>query len=372
MNISISDYEDGLEGTDRLPTKDLNPVLLGIFGEVGSIMSAAKKLHREQEAYTAYSDDLTEEFGDALWYLTALCRRLDLRLTELVEEASLSQEVSSQFTAGNNSKAPISRDLKFIEIGSIDDLLLSLGRSAASLLENEMSDVVWREKIVDFIIIYLKAIQASGIPFSTIVRSNLEKVRGRFIAPDSDSLFDFDHQFPEEERLPSNFRVEIKQKVDGRSYLRWNDVFIGSLLTDNIKDADGYRFHDAFHFSYAAILHWSPTFRALIHHKRKSDPVVDEGQDGGRAIVIEEGLSAYIFSCAKQLNYFDGQKTVSLDLLKTVNNFVRGYEVEQCPMYLWEDAILQGFAVFRMLKANNGGVVVGDRKNRTIRYEKLK
>jgi hypothetical protein len=65
-----------------------------------------------------------------------------------------------------------------------------------------------------------------------------------------------------------------------------NGVFIGDPLTDNILDRDGYRFHDVFHFAHASILHWSPTFRALIKHKRKSDPVVDEAQDSGRAIVV--------------------------------------------------------------------------------------
>ena len=65
--------------------------------------------------------------------------------------------------------------------------------------------------------------------------------------------------------------------------MRWNGVFIGDPLTDNMLDPDGYRFHDVFHFAHAAILHWSPTFRALIKHKRKDDPKVDEAQDGGRA-----------------------------------------------------------------------------------------
>ena len=45
---------------------------------------------------------------------------------------------------------------------------------------------------------------------------------------------------------------------------------------------------DVFHFAHAAILHWSPTFRALIRHKRKSNPDIDEAQDSGRAIVIDD------------------------------------------------------------------------------------
>jgi len=111
--------------------------------------------------------------------------------------------------------------------------------------------------------------------------------------------------------------------------------------------------------------------RALIKHKRKSDPKCDEEQDGGRAIVVEEGVSAWIFSRAKELKFFEGQTKVSLGLLKTVSEFVSGYEVERCPLKLWERAILDGYAVFRQLRANNGGWIVGDRRARAIEYKPL-
>ena len=126
--------------------------------------------------------------------------------------------------------------------------------------------------------------------------------------------------------------------------------------------------HDVFHFAHAAILHWSPVFRALIKQKRKSDLKVDEAQDGGRAIVIEEGLTAWIFSRAKHLNFFDGQDNISFDLLKTVQQFVQGYEVEDCPLKLWERTILDGYKAFRQVRDNNGGTVIGDRENRTVTY----
>ena len=205
--------------------------------------------------------------------------------------------------------------------------------------------------------------------FAAVLNGNIAKTRGRFIAQPPDTLPDFDADFPEEEQLPREFEIEITQRADGRSYLRWNGVFIGDPLSDNIGDPDGYRFHDVFHFANAAVLHWSPTFRALIKHKRKSRKDVDEAQDSGRAIVIDEGLSAYIFSYAKSLNFFNGQKSVSFDLLKAVQNFVRGYEVEQCPLHLWENAILQGYDVFRQMRDSNDGVVIGNRKERTLRYK---
>jgi hypothetical protein len=191
-----------------------------------------------------------------------------------------------------------------------------------------------------------------------------------FLEPEAVDLdgLDFDRKFGIEEQLPRQFKVRVNQRGSGRSYLQWRDVFIGDPLTDNIADRDGYRFHDVFHLSYAAILHWSPVFRALIKHKRKSAPKYDEEQDSGRAIVVEEGLTAWIFSRAKELNYFENQERVSLRILKTISEFVSGYEVDQCPLKLWEKAILQGYTVFRELKANEGGWIVGDREQRTITY----
>jgi hypothetical protein len=217
----------------------------------------------------------------------------------------------------------------------------------------------------------MHALQSSGVSFAEVITRNLTKTHGRFIAPVVTSLPTFDLGFPKDEQLPNDFEIVIKERKSGQSCLQWNGVFIGDPLTDNILDPDGYRFHDVFHFAHAAILHWSPTFRALIKHKRKSDPIVDEAQDSGRAIVVEEGLSAYIFSRAKQLNFFEGQSGVSFDLLKTISEFVSGYEVEACPLNLWENAILHGYEVFRLIRANNGGVVVGSRVDRRIAYKPL-
>src|SRR5690606_18881348 len=106
-------------------------------------------------------------------------------------------------------------------------------------------------------------------------------------------------------------------------------------------------------------------------HKRKSKLNYDEEQDGGRAVVVEEGLTAWIFSRAKELNFFEDQKKISLGVLKTIGEFVSGYEVEKCPLKLWEKAILDGYTVFRQIKANQGGWIIGNRELRTIEYKPL-
>jgi hypothetical protein len=246
-----------------------------------------------------------------------------------------------------------------------------MGQAIAPLLGLVSKGHGDKELLRKFARCYLHALSTTGLSLTEIAEKNALKTRGRFLKPEPSSLPTFDGNFSEEECLPRRFEIIFTQRKSGRCYLRWNGVFIGAPLTDNIRDQDGYRFHDVFHLAHAAILHWSPVFRALIKQKRKSDKDIDEEEDGGRAIVVEEGLTAWIFSRAKLLQFFDGQNKVSLDTLKTVHQFVQGYEVDKCPLNLWETAILEGYSVFRQLRDNEGGVVIGDRGTRTIHYKPL-
>lgn len=181
----------------------------------------------------------------------------------------------------------------------------------------------------------------------------------------------FDDQFPEEEQLPRRLHVEFRERARGALkavILRCNDINFGDRLTDNINDPDGYRFHDIFHFAHAVHLGWSPVVRALMRTKRKSAPSIDEAQDGARAGIIEEAVSAIVFSRAKQLKFFEGLDHVDLDLLKTVKEFVEGFEVESVPLWQWETAILDGYRVFRALRDHGGGRVTLDLAERRLSY----
>jgi hypothetical protein len=254
---------------------------------------------------------------------------------------------------------------------ALDEVLLRLGGATSGLLGLAKAPADPAPRMTAFADAYLRSLAAAGTSFSVVASANVRKVRGRFLPPVIPDLPDFDAGFAEEERLPTQFEISIRERAGGRSVLEMNGVVIGDPLTDNIADRDGYRFHDVFHFAHAAVLHWSPTFRALLKRKRKSDPETDETQDSGRAIVVEEGLSAFVFSHAKTLAFFEGQTSLSFDLLKTVRQFVDGYEVDACPLKLWEDAILQGYEVFRRVRNEQGGIVRGDRSTRRLDFRPL-
>ena len=310
-------------------------------------MAIAKKSHREPKAYIRDQRAVEEELGDVFWYFTALCRRLHIQVDDVFSNTHVSLQVT---------------------LPTPDDALLELGKASAALFEVDQSNDYNEGLLSNFAYSYMRILQVNQLDLTDALRGNIAKVQGRFLEPLKSTLPTFDSDFPDEERLPLHFEIRFMQRKSRHGYLQWNGVFIGDPLTDNAHEPDGYRFHDVFHLAHAAILHWSPTFRALIKQKRKSHPVLDETQDGGRAIVVEEGLTAWIFSRAKQMEFFKEQNSISFDILQTVQQFIQGYEVEQCPLNLWERAILEGYRVFRQVCANEGGIVVGDRGTRTLTY----
>jgi NTP pyrophosphatase (non-canonical NTP hydrolase) len=237
-------------------------------------------------------------------------------------------------------------------------------------LAEELGDILW----------YIANIATkSGLALDDIANQNLEKVRERWqsisdldTTPKGYKLFD--EAFALEEQLPRKFTVsleEVKLPNTVKVTLIMNGVQIGGRLTDNTYEEDGYRFHDAFHLAYAAILGWSPTIRSFMKRKRKSNPKIDEVEDGGRAIAIEEAISALVFNYAKTYCYFENVHSIDYEMLRTIKNLVSHLEVARCSTGEWAYAILEGFKVWRQLLVTGRGKIVGDLIARTIYFENM-
>lgn len=356
---SLSDYAKAIVETDRLPEHDIQPVLFGLYGEVGDIMTLVKQ--RSRGEYVAERAILVEELGDVLWYLLTLCRRLAIPLADVIPEHNESGRVNVSLVRSDighgRQLAPLSETVK--------DMGIALGRL---LSHNECNDTVL-DLIRRFWNNYRQCLAVAQIDLAEAIEDNLAKVRGRFMDPMSMELPTFDCGYPEDERLPNWFRIEVIEKQQEAVVLRWKGEPLGEPLYDCVTPPDNYRFHDVFHIAFAAILHWSPTFRKLTGRKRRSNPLVDQEQDGGRAIVVEEGLVAWIFMQAKGRAFFEDCRCLPFDMLKQIGQFVTGFEAEACPLSLWERAILRGFEAFRTLAEKRNGIIVGDRAGRDISYE---
>ena len=73
------------------------------------------------------------------------------------------------------------------------------------------------------------------------------------------------------------------------------------------------------------------------------------------------------------MKFFEGLAPGDLpfDLLKQVRQFVSGYESAECPAWLWEQAILQGYTAFRHLRENRRGTILIDMANRRLDIEPI-
>src|SRR6478735_2153498 len=341
--------------TDRFRGRSDQVALLaaGMMGEAGSVLAELKKEQRERDAYPAYRGRMLEEVGEFLWYF--------VRLAEVVDPGMLSQLAST----ASEDRPPGTPLMLFLQFGaSVGDVLavIAKGGDDATLQARARLLVVWQ--------LLNAAAAEAGVSLRDAARHNRQKTAGRWPSERASfALFDYD--YPEEEQLPRLLEIEFRERARGEAkvvLLRCNGINFGDRLTDNIEDPDGYRYHDVFHFAHAAHLGWSPVVRALLRCKRKSNSKVDEGQDGARAAILEEAVSAVVFSRAKQLGFFDGVEHVDFDLLKSVKEFVQGFEVERVPFWQWERAIIEGYRVFRLLRTNRGGRLSLDLMKRELRY----
>jgi NTP pyrophosphatase (non-canonical NTP hydrolase) len=203
-----------------------------------------------------------------------------------------------------------------------------------------------------------------------IADSNLAKTQDRWGKADS-SHINFDEGYKAEESFPRNFEVELREvTVIGAIKIRAfvDGQKMGADLDDNAYDPDGYRFHDVFHLAYVAVLGWSPVVRDLLKRKRRSDDKVDNVEDGGRAKVVDEGISALVFDYARVHGWLEHGPDLDYQLLRTIKGMTSRLEVKQRSMAEWQRAILLGFTVWREVLANNGGRIMVNLDERSMRY----
>lgn len=378
--ITLGSYEDEALRSDQKSGKDaFRFALLGLVGETGSLLSEAKKRQRDKAAYVAYAAAVAEELGDVLWYLSlaASCCSSSLSevafyaLPEKVEELGANPR---QWKIGELQHEIIPQ--KPEESPKLEPTLLALASAVGNLAGKalEQPDELDDEPIKAALQHVFKLL----IDVSTEARASLEVAALKNNRKTADrwpttkkypELFD-EHCEPFE-KLPRYLEIDIVERdLNGNKYVYQSsgDINIGDRLTDNAAEDDDYRFHDVFHYAYAAVLGWSPVLRAILRLKRKSNSKTDEVEDGARAILIEEGLANWVFNFAQKLEHFDGMTEMDLPLgfLRTVREFTSGYEPYICPLWLWEEAILQGFQAFRYLRENRQARLVIDMRERQL------
>jgi NTP pyrophosphatase (non-canonical NTP hydrolase) len=93
MNLDL--YQQNAKRTDqnpddiariqeRLKPSEIIP-LLGLVGEVGSLLAEYKKLLRDGASHRNFSEEVSEELGDILWYVANVATKYGLSLEQIAE-----------------------------------------------------------------------------------------------------------------------------------------------------------------------------------------------------------------------------------------------------------------------------------------------
>jgi hypothetical protein len=388
--LTLAQYAGAASETDRFANVPggTSKLTFGFFGEVGGLLAALKKVNRDQ-LLESETEVAGEEIGDALWYLVAMSVAQKVDPQQLGQHclASLRKRFNECDHDGHGAVGFRQID-GIIDVHGNDlaprrvELLSELARMSGEVVGHgtqdqlSLGDATRADQFGQLLAVLGLVCASFLLKLEDVARDNLVKIHGRWPGSSRAYRGAFDNSFPEHERLPRILPIEfIERGQAGSTYVvqRFNGVHVGDRLTDNSNEADDYRFHDVFHLAYVAHLGWSPVIRSLLKLKRKSNAAVDENEDGARAMIIEEGIATWIFNHAKRRRFYEDVEPGKLDygLLKQVHSMVSGYEVDSCPLWQWEQAILDGFRVFRELRESEhrGGMVVVNMTDHTLTFQ---
>lgn len=318
--MEFSAYQRAARETSQLrlggPQGAIAP-MLGLASETGSILNVYKKYLRDGIDLTANREFLREELGDLLWYAAAVATTCGLDLDDIAEAnlARTRDRYPCRRTDAERGNLPVfgagypprERFPRRLTVAVTERLLPSGYRAAVLTLVSAEPDAF----------------------------------------PDGPVTID---------GKPHGFRV---------------GAALGDPLTDNSRRTDAYRFHDAIHLGFMAVLGWSPTMRALLRLKRKSSPDADECEDGARAIFAEEGLAAVLSRLASRRTGFLSPASIDGEVIEVAKAVATGLEAEAVPGWLWQTAIHQGFQAMCLLGDNDGGYLVADLDARELAYRKV-
>ena len=242
--LLVSEFEERVVQTDEMEPEP-DTAFLGLFGEIGSLVSALKKRRRDKDAYFGYERAVLEEVGDVLWYASAFARRGGTSLTEVASRVIGDRIPPNQITLGEIVLAPDQP----VGDAAIETALLDLAGEAGDIAHRfkngeyaDNADLV-RGDLVKLLRPLGRASAAFEVSLDVAGRRNIEKTASRWRAgagwpPLFDDGIDIDEQ------LPRSLRIEIYQRpVNSKDFVfqKCNGVLVGDRLTDNHDPPDFYR-----------------------------------------------------------------------------------------------------------------------------------
>ena len=320
--VDLEGYQALARCTDQEADDGLDPLalsvpILGLAGEAGSLLVALKKQYRERKRRDDWTEFVTTELGDMLWYVSTVATHAGLRVVDIAE-----------------------LDLRRADAARVA-LSHTLDRASLPVLDAQYPVT---ERFPRRLLLRFQEGARDGVPEVTMSLVAVE---------------------------PNAFPDGPLQRGEGKFQGFATGAPLGDKVTDNSAVADAYRYHDAVHLGFLAVMGWSPNLRQLLHLKRKSNAAVDENEDGARAIFAEEGLAALLAKRADDSQGYANPRLVPEDMVEIMTTVLEDLEVARMPPWLWRVAISQGFTAMRCLQEGRGGYLIADLDDRSLTYTKV-
>jgi hypothetical protein len=224
-SLTLNQYQLLAQKTDvkaREGDQGLAFPLLGLFGEVGSLLSELKKKQRDADSYVGYQHSVIEELGNALWYLSATATRASLRLGDLGQRAV---SPLNQWDA-----LPKSDNLTFVALQpdlthtgpkppeAFEQTLMSLaGRVGQTLADyttgrfTDNRDVLSGDLLAVFRLL-IRSAKEADVSLADAAHGNLVKIFDHWPVERTYPPL-FDAEFDQDEQLPRLIKMEIYEKI---------------------------------------------------------------------------------------------------------------------------------------------------------------
>ena len=99
------DYYQTQAENSRLPTVDLEYLLMGFIGEVGEVYSLLAKNIRDETDFE--QEKIKKELGDCLWFIATICNDFGLSLDDVAKanlDKLLSRKIRGTLTGSGDDR----------------------------------------------------------------------------------------------------------------------------------------------------------------------------------------------------------------------------------------------------------------------------
>lgn len=183
-----------------------------------------------------------------------------------------------------------------------------------------------------------------------------------------------DVNYPYREQLPRKAIISF-EKVDDETIAVYfikpdkQKEMLGNTLRDTTYQKDGWgRYHDGGHIC-LSLLGWCLHLRTFLKIKRKSNPIIDEVEDGAQANIADEGVVFALINKVRRDNLeILNIEDVPNELVEYAKLQFFGKELQNTTDYEWKQVFYAMYQVMNTLRKNEGGYVYINLLERMIAY----